>query len=140
MGAHEREEFGRDGDNVRTGGNRLVDVDHLTNAADDDLGWTCLLTQRAVHLPNHRTGVVTRVPDTAPEQTDERRPCIGCHHGLIEGHATRAVHFRAHAPQLVYDPQLVPANRHLDRQMLIITELVQEALALHEHLVGIGRE
>src|SRR6266851_4030097 len=37
VSAHEREELGRHGHDVRAGLYRLADVDHLPNAADDDL-------------------------------------------------------------------------------------------------------
>src|SRR5207248_2530733 len=58
MGAQLREELGRHGHYISTRLERFVDVDHLADAADDDLARAVPLLERLAHLPNDRGGVI----------------------------------------------------------------------------------
>src|SRR5262245_54220889 len=113
MGAHLWEELWWDGQDVRAGLYRLVDVRDVPDAPHDDLRRRSPRPQRLRYLADHMPCVVTDIANSAPEQAHEVRTGPRRHDRLVVRHAAGAVHLDVPPPQFRDHMQFVPADRHL---------------------------
>src|SRR5579859_4429211 len=140
MGTHLGKELGRHSHNVSTSLQGFINVDHLSDAANDDLGRGASFFKTLVDLPDDRCSIVANVPNTPPEQTDIIRACLSRDHGLVVRHTARTVHPTTHPANRVNHAQLVPADGYLDVQLFVIAKLSQEPFRLNEHLLWVRSE
>ena len=118
----------------------LVDVHDVADGAHDDLRVAARAVHRGSHLGHDLARVVAGVADPAVEEADVASPCIEGHHRLVERHAARGVDRDVHLGQAGDQAQLVPADRHLDGEALVVAEVRHELLRLADHLVGVHGE
>src|SRR5207245_10272918 len=84
--------------------------------------------------------VVADVADAAVEEAHVVGARPRGHDRLVVGHAAGAVDLDAAAAELADDGELVPADRDLDVQVPVGTEVANEVLGLGDHLLRLGRE